>query len=50
MADGAEIWTQVDAVPVTTVTGTVDLIVAALADVTRLLNDGDQSPPSTLFA
>ena len=37
--DGAEIWIQVDAVPVATVTGTVDLVVATLADVTRLLND-----------
>jgi PAS domain S-box-containing protein len=37
--DGAEIWIQVDAVPVTTVTGTVDLVVAAIADITRLLHD-----------
>lgn len=37
--DGAEVWIQVDAVPVATATGTVTLVVAALADVTRLLND-----------
>jgi PAS domain S-box-containing protein len=37
--DGVEVWIQVDAVPVATSSGTVTLVVAALADVTRLLND-----------
>jgi PAS domain S-box-containing protein len=37
--DGAELWIQVDAVPAVTGAGAVTLVVAALADVTRLLND-----------
>ncbi len=37
--DGAEIWIQIDAVPVATSTGNVTGVVATLADVTRLLND-----------
>ena len=37
--DGAEVWIQVDAVPVATSTPGVTVVVAALADVTQLLND-----------
>ena len=37
--DGVEVWIQVDTVPVATATGAITHVVAALADVTRLLND-----------
>src|SRR5579859_8069368 len=37
--DGAEVWIQVEAVPVATATGGIGRVVAALADVTRILND-----------
>jgi PAS domain S-box-containing protein len=36
---GAEVWIQIDAVPVTTSTGIISHVVATLADVTRILTD-----------
>jgi len=37
--DGAEVWIQIDAVPVTTSTGSVSHVVATLTDLTRVFHD-----------
>ena len=37
--DGAEVWIQIDAVPVTTSTGSVSHVVTTLADLTRVFHD-----------
>ncbi len=37
--DGAEVWIQIDAVPVTTSTGSVSHVVATLTDLTRVFQD-----------
>ena len=37
--DGAEVWIQIDAVPVTTSAGNISYVVTTLADLTRIFND-----------